>query len=68
MAIPDFVVIPCRGCDATTIALAERPRPLMCARCGVAYDPATGAFSRAPDTTLVSLEPRMPSDEPPLVM
>jgi hypothetical protein len=64
---PDIVVIPCRACDATTIALADRRRPLMCAKCSAPYDAASTAFCRTP-ASLDPLRPRRPTDEPPLVM
>jgi len=66
--VPDFVVIPCLACDATTIALADQRRPLMCARCRAPYDVASRSFSRSPGTSLDAPEPRMPSDVPPQVM
>jgi hypothetical protein len=55
-----FVIIPCRACRGTTLALANRSRPKLCARCRAPYDPASASFDRypAPDWP-----PRMSEDE-----
>ena len=49
MVNPQFVLIPCRACSATTLVLVDKRRPRMCARCRAPYDPEAGAFVRAAD-------------------
>jgi len=56
---PNFDLIPCRVCSATTVILTGRRRPRMCARCRAPYDAGEAAFVRG--ETPPPLEPARPA-------
>ncbi|HTR04405.1 MAG TPA: hypothetical protein VMN82_14535 [Thermoanaerobaculia bacterium] len=61
MESPRFVLIPCRSCQATTVVIGDRRRPVMCARCRSPFDPVSATFGprgEAPAEPLNAAAPR----------
>ena len=69
METPRFVLIPCQTCKATSVALADRRRPVMCARCRAPYDADSASFRRVTDprSEAAAPIPRL-TDRPPAIV